>query len=402
MDLGVARVAVDHGGRLLGRTDAEPLPQPDHAFGGPDGDDVRCGDEQGHVGGLDDGRARGRDLGAAVDDDHVVPAAQGGGDLPGGEVADLLAALALRRGEQQAEAGGVGEDGVLEDARRDVVDAGEVGDRAPELDVEVGGDVPGLQVHVGQGDAAPGGVRGEGELDGGDGRADTALGADDRDERAAGRARARGALAGGGAEVAADAGGPVGGGLDAGAEFLRREGQRGDAAGAAVHGGGVERGPGVGGHEDDAGGGEAQGDLPDEFERGHGADALVDEDHLGQLVDRGGGERGEGLEQPCRVAHGLQGFGVGQPGEEPADGAGGVRVADGREDSDRHRGPASVLSTTSTSLLAGATCRRRGCTCGRRRPRSRRRRGRRGRAGRGRRTTRRRPRAGRPWCRGRR
>ena len=71
---------------------------------------------------------------------------------------------------------------------RDVVDGGEVDDGAAELDVQVGGDVAGLEVQVDEGDGAcPDGLCGEGELDGGDGRADAALGAADRDDGAARR-----------------------------------------------------------------------------------------------------------------------------------------------------------------------------------------------------------------------
>ena len=54
---------------------------------------------------------------AAVDDDDLVAGAQGADDLAGGPVGDLLAAFALAGGQQQAEAGVVGEDRVLEDAR---------------------------------------------------------------------------------------------------------------------------------------------------------------------------------------------------------------------------------------------------------------------------------------------
>lgn len=146
---------VDQGHGLLGLADLEPFPHADGPLGRPDGDDVRRGDEDGGVGHLDRGGVRAVELGTAVDDDDLVPAAQGADDLSGGAVGDLLAALALRRGEEQGEAGLVDVHGVLEDARRDVGDGGEVGDGSPELDVQVGGDVAALEVHVDERDGAP-------------------------------------------------------------------------------------------------------------------------------------------------------------------------------------------------------------------------------------------------------
>lgn len=67
------------------------------------------------------------------------------------------------------------EEGVGEDARRDVADGGEVGDRAPELDVQEGGDVPALEVEVDQRGGPPGGLCGERELYGRERRADAPL-----------------------------------------------------------------------------------------------------------------------------------------------------------------------------------------------------------------------------------
>lgn len=118
-------------------------------------------------------------------------------------------------------------------------------------------------------------------MDGGDGGSDPALGAADGDDGAAGA----GDLLGSGAEVAADADGPLGGGLDAAGELLVTEGQGDESSRAGVHGGGEEDGAGVGGDEDDADGGEAEGDLADEFERRDGSDPLVDQDDLGEFVE---------------------------------------------------------------------------------------------------------------------
>lgn len=106
--------------------------------------------------------------------------------MAGGPVGDLLAAFALGGGEEQGESAVVAEDGVGEDARGDVGDRGEVDDGAAELDVQVGGDVPGLEVHVDQGGGASGGLGGERELHGGEGGAHPALGAADGDDGAAG------------------------------------------------------------------------------------------------------------------------------------------------------------------------------------------------------------------------
>ena len=138
------------------------------------------------VGHFDGGGVGAVHLRTAVDDDHVVAVAQRADDLAYGPVVDLLAAFAVGGREEQPEPGVVGEDRVLEDPGRDVLDAGEVDDGAPELDVEVGGDVAGLEVEVDQGHGPAGRLGGQGELDRGHGRADAALGSADGDDRAAG------------------------------------------------------------------------------------------------------------------------------------------------------------------------------------------------------------------------
>lgn len=329
-DLGALAVPVDDGGGLLGLADLEAFPEADLAFGGADGDHVGGEDEEGVVGEFDGGGVGRCHLGAAVDDHNVVAASQDGDDLAGGAVGDVLAAFALGGGRDDGEAALMGEDHVGEDARRDVADGGEVGDRAAELHVEVGGDVAGLEVEVEQGRGTSGRLCGEGELDGGEGGADAALGAGDGDDAAAAARREEFAAAAGG-EVAAHVEGPGGGGLDAFGERLVAHRESDDAACPSVHGGGDDGGAGVGGEQHDADRRKPPGDLADEVERGRRAHPLVDEDDLGQLVQGLGGERGEGVEQRGRVGQGLGRFGVGKLGEEGGEGAGGVLVTGGGE-----------------------------------------------------------------------
>ena len=96
-----------------------------------------------------------------------------------------------------------------------------------------------------------------------------------------------GAASGAGPQVAPYARRPLGGGLHPGGQLVVAERQPDDAAGAGVHGGGEQRGPGVRGDQDDADGGEAQRHLADQLQRRRRADPLVDEHDLGQLLDGG-------------------------------------------------------------------------------------------------------------------
>lgn len=228
----------------------------------------------------------------------------------------------------------MGVDGVLEHARVDVADPGEVGDGAAELHVQVRGHVPRLEVQVEQGHGAARRLGGQGELDRGDGGAYAALRPGDGDDPAA---RSRVQLGCAAAEMTPHAHGPGGGGVDAFGEGVVAEGQADDAAGAGVHGGGEHVGAGVGGDEDDADGREAQHQVADDVERRDRADPFVDEDDLGQLVQRLGGEAGQGVQQGRGVRDGRRGFGVGELAQQCAERAGRVDVADGGEDTDGHR-----------------------------------------------------------------
>ncbi|GAA3220658.1 hypothetical protein GCM10020256_26870 [Streptomyces thermocoprophilus] len=66
-------VPVDDDGGLLGLADLQPVPQPYGPFGAAYGDDVGRGDEERPVGQLDGGGTGAAELGAAVDDDDLVP-----------------------------------------------------------------------------------------------------------------------------------------------------------------------------------------------------------------------------------------------------------------------------------------------------------------------------------------
>lgn len=129
---------------------------------------------------------------------------------------------------------------------------------------------------------------------------------------------------------------PLGDGLDAVGEVLVAQREGDQAAGAGVHGGGEQAGPHVGGDEDDADRGKPQGDLPDQLQRRYGADAFVDDDDLGQFVDRLGGEPGQGVHELGGVGDRGDRFGVRELAEQGGEGTDRVRVADGREDPRGH------------------------------------------------------------------
>ncbi len=114
----------------------------------------------------------------------------------------------------------------------------------------------------------------------------------------------------------ADPGGPGRGGADPGRQFVVLQGQSGDTAGPGVHGGGVQRGAGVPGGQDDGDGGEPEGDLTDQFQCGNRADEFVDEHHLGQLGGRLAGLLGQGVQQLPGVDGGRYRLGVGELAEQ--------------------------------------------------------------------------------------
>ncbi|AXK36540.1 amino acid adenylation domain-containing protein [Streptomyces armeniacus] len=361
--LGVPRGAVDRRDGLLRLADLEPVPQPHHPLGGPYGHHVGRRDEQRAVGHLDRGGVRGVHLGAAVDDDDLVARAHGADDLARGAVVDLLAAFALGGREEQREAGLVREHSVLEHARRQIADPGQVGGRAPELDVQERRDVPGLQVQVDERGVAPGRAGGQGQFHGGERAADAALGARHRDDRAARPAERLGP----GAQVAAYARRPRGGRADPRHQLVVRQRQPDHPARARVHGRGVQARGRVPGDQDDRHGREAEGDLADQLQRGQRADQLVYEHGLGQVGDGLGRGLREGVEELRGVDRGRLRFAVGQLVEERDQGARGVRVADCREDAGDHGAhlfPARVYVRSSSGMgsLPGATSARRTCS----------------------------------------
>ncbi len=149
------------------------------------------------------------------------------------------------------------------------------------------------------------------------------------------------------------AGRPLGDRLDPAGEFLVAQREGDQAAGAVVHGGLEEAGARVGGDEDDADGGEAQGDLADQFQRGDGADPFVDDDHLGQFVQGLGGQPGEGVDELGGVGHRGQRLRVGELAGQGGEGPGRVRVTDCREDPGGHAGLSLVLREFVRPVLLG-------------------------------------------------